>query len=546
MTFAICRIQKIKSWGVLARSEVHTSRLIDIPNANSEIKNIKVVGNSNKLDLATLVRDKIGSQKIRSDAVLAVEMLLSASAEYFRPHAPYQGGVYEKQRLDDFVYAVVEWLDKSWGNRIVQAELHLDEITPHIHAYLVPLDEYGKLNCKALFGTRAKMHELQDSFAAAVAHLGLLRGIKGSVASHQKIRKYYAAVNQDSRILDLERCLPQPQALETSEVYRQRVIEVLSPQLEIINYQISERDRILQQKAEWKETASRSELLRQQLERELKILQASSSQQDLPLSLVAYELGLNQDKQFHGNAIDLVMGTNQCDFNDAVVWLRDRFGEAVMVQAVNNHAMTQASNITKQHSPVIFAPPLNSRSHWQQVEHHLNQKYSIPPKLLQTLHQRGLIYADNSSNAVFLARNLAGETTGAYLYSLSHTKNGLSLHPGSRRSSGWFHLSMGGANRETIETAMLVSSPLDALCALAKNSPHKHRTLYLTLDSQLAPFLENYPRGEAPGMFPLPLELLKTIPSIVIAMSDLRTTSLQKLLPHAVSQLKHKEQQQYD
>jgi hypothetical protein len=526
MTFAICRIQKIKSWGVLARSEVHTSRLVDIPNANPEIKNIKVVENDDNLNLATLVRDKIGSQKIRSDAVLAVEMLLSASAEYFRPHAPYKGGSYDKPRLDKFVDAVVNWLDKSWGNRIVQAELHLDEITPHIHAYLVPLDEHGKLNCKALFGTRAKMHELQDSFAAAVAHLGLLRGIKGSVASHQKIRKYYAAVNQDSRILDLEHCLPQPQAAETSEVYRQKVIEVLSPQLEVINYQLNERSRILQQKAELKETASRSELLRQQLERELKVLQATSSQRDLSLSLVAYELGLNPNKQFHGNAIDLVMGINQCDFDDAVVWLCHRFGEAPMLQVVHNHAVT----IARQIPTPIFVPPISSPKDWQQVEYHLNQKYSIPRKLLQTLHQRDLIYADNSSNAVFLARNLDGETTGAYLYSLSHTKNRFSLHPLSRRSSGWFHLSMGGANRETIETAMLVDSPIDVLCAIAQNSPHQHRTLYITLDSQHAP---------------LPLEILKTIPNVVVAMSESRIVPIRKLLPHVVSQLKHKEQQQY-
>jgi hypothetical protein len=273
-----------------------------------------------------------------------------------------------------------------------------------------------------------------------------------------------------------------------------------------------------------------SNYLRQQLERELRILQATSSQGDLSLSLVAYELGLNPDKQFHGNAIDLVMGINQYDFDDAVVWLCERFGEAAMLQAVCDRAIAQASNITKQHSPVIFAPPLNSRSHWQQVEHHLNQKYSIPQKLLQTLHQRGLIYADNSSNVVFMARNLDGETTGAYLYSLSHTKNRLSLHPGSRRSSGWFHLSMGGANRETIGTAMLVDSPIDVLRAIAQNSPHQHRTLYLTLDSQHAP---------------LPLEILKTVPSIVVAMSESRIVPIRELLPHALSQLKHKEQQQY-
>jgi Plasmid recombination enzyme len=254
------------------------------------------------------VREKIGSQKIRSDAVLAVEILLSASPEYFRPDAPQKGGIYEQQRLDDFVDAAVKWLKKSWGDRIVQAELHLDEITPHIHAYLVPLDERGKLNCKALFGTRVKMYELQDSFVAAVAHLGIVRGVKGSVATHEKVRKYYSAVNQSSQILDWERLIPQPEPQESSEKYRQRVIELLNPQLEIINCQLSERDRILQQKTEWKETASRSEELRQKLEKELRVLKLE--QQDLPLEAIAYELGINPNEQFHGDALDLVMRIN--------------------------------------------------------------------------------------------------------------------------------------------------------------------------------------------------------------------------------------------
>ena len=177
MAFTICRIQKIKSWGALARSEAHTTREVYTPNANLQIKNLEVVGDCENLDLVSKVKNKIGSQKYRSDAVLTVEMLLSASAEYFRPDAVHEGGSYDENRLDGFVDAVIKWLDDSWGDRIVKAELHLDEMTPHIHAYLVPLDERGKLNCKALFGTRGKMHQLQDSFANAVEHLGIVRGV---------------------------------------------------------------------------------------------------------------------------------------------------------------------------------------------------------------------------------------------------------------------------------------------------------------------------------------------------------------------------------
>ena len=123
MMIAICRIQKIKSWSALARSEAHTTRKVNTPNANPQIKNLEVTEDCDNLDLVMIVRNKIGSQKYRSDAVLTVEMLLSASAEYFRPSEISQGGSYDKQRLDDFVEAVVKWLDNSWGDTFGELRL---------------------------------------------------------------------------------------------------------------------------------------------------------------------------------------------------------------------------------------------------------------------------------------------------------------------------------------------------------------------------------------------------------------------------------------
>jgi Plasmid recombination enzyme len=525
MAFAICRIQKIKSWGQLKAHETHAVRERETPNANPAVENIQVVEISDNLDLVTLVKQKIGSQKIRSNAVLAVEILLSASAEYFRPQAPAEAGIYDKLRLDDFVDATVKWLHSSWGDtsgklrsRIIRAELHLDEITPHIHAYLVPLDERGKLNCKALFGTRGKMYQLQDSFASAVAHLGIQRGIKGSTATYTKIKKYYAAVNQDSQVLDLEHCLPQPQLEETSKVYSQRVIEVLSPQLEIINYQLLERDRIRKQNSQLKQTGSRSEKLRQKLETELQLLRATNNQQDLPLSLVAYELGLNPDKECDDGVLDFVMRINECNFDDAVVWLCDRFGETAMLTVVTHHATKQALTII-QHTPQSrFIPPVSSQDHWQEVENYLTDGCHIPYKLVQTLYHRGLVYADITGNAVFLARSLDGEVTGAYINSINDTNN-WTIYPQSKRSLGWFHLSMGGNHSEPTKTAILVSSPIEALSLIALYAPHKHRTLYLVVDSQHAQ---------------LPIEFLQTVSNLITYTSKDRFTAIKKLIPHIV------------
>ena len=516
MSLAVCRIQKVKNWGMLKGNEAHTARERKTPNANPEISNVRIIGNSSNLDLESLVKAKIGSQKIRSNAVLAVEMLLSASPEYFREDAPKTFA----SPLDKFVEATTEWLHFNWGERVVRAELHLDEITPHIHAYIVPLDEFGKLNCRGLFGSRINLSQLQDSFAQAVAHLGISRGVKGSAAKHTKIKKYYAALNQESQLLNLEYSFPKPQANEECKNYRQRVIEILYPQFEIINYQLNERSRLLRQKSHLEQTARRSEKLRQQLESELHILQTTVIPQKLSLDLVTYELGLNPNRQAssQNNAVEMVMQVNQCNFKDAVVWLRDHFGKELMVSAVKNHSINQALSIANQIPETVFTPPLPDGSRWRELEKYLRQNYSIPQEFLQVMNQRGLIYADASENAVFLMRNLASEATGAYLHPLNRQTNTLRLCPQSKRFSGWFHFSMGVSQNNSLSSAILVSSPIDAILLSIKNTPHQHRRLYLTIDSKYAPIPKN----------------LQSVPKIMIFASEEIALSIKQSLPQAI------------
>ncbi|WP_414622830.1 MobV family relaxase [Calothrix sp. CCY 0018] len=525
---AVCKIQKIKGWGMLKGNEAHTARERDTPNANPEITNIRIIGDSSTVDLVTLVRDKIGSQKIRSNAVLAVEMLLSASASYFRPNVPHEAGTYEKQRLDNFVEASVDWLHSSWRERVVRAELHLDEITPHVHAYIVPLDEQGKLNCRALFGGKIKLSELQDSFGRAIEHLDISRGIKGSKATYTTLKKYYAAVNQDSQLINLERFLPETRVHETSEVYRQRIIQILNPEFEIINYQLNQRSRLLKQFNELKQTAIQSEKLRQKLESELRILKSTIERQELPLGLVAYELGKNLDNQWLSktNAIDLVMRVNQCKFDDALIWLRDKFGEEQMLAAVTNQVARKAESIAHQYPTKVFVPPVPDKSLWKEVEKYFQNNYCIPQKLTQTLNQRGLLYADSNNNAVFLARNLSFEITGAYLHSLKTPTNAFSLYPGSKRSVGWFHLSMGRTSDNPITAAMLTASPIESLSLAILNTPHTNRTLYLSIDKIHSNSLPEQ-------HIPIPVQLLNTIPNIAIAIPGKSAIAIQKLLPHS-------------
>ena len=200
MSFAVCRIAKLKKSN-LAGSGTHVSRTRPTLNADPSItlQNKSLIPTDDGSPLPDLVAAKIAlthQGAVRSNAVHAVEFLLSASPEYFRPDNPTGYGVYDPARLDGWARANVKWLQQEYGDRIVRAELHLDEATPHIHAYLVPIDERGQLNCRGIFGERKNMIALQDSYGVAMEPLGIERGIKGSKAKHTDVDKYYTVVNE--------------------------------------------------------------------------------------------------------------------------------------------------------------------------------------------------------------------------------------------------------------------------------------------------------------------------------------------------------------
>ena len=189
-TFTVLRIQKLKTWGAIGGSGKHNQRERETPNADA--------ARTAENRTVAQVKEAIGTQRIRKNAVLGVEMLLSASPEYFRPGQTEKAGEYDAHRLNSWVDASTQWLQERYGNRVVKAVLHLDEATPHIHALLVPLDDTGKLNCRALFGgSRHTLSLLQTDYADAVKSLGITRGIENSRATHQKVSQFYSIIGKE-------------------------------------------------------------------------------------------------------------------------------------------------------------------------------------------------------------------------------------------------------------------------------------------------------------------------------------------------------------
>lgn len=500
MSYAIARLKKLKRSN-LTGSASHSARERETPNADPTQTNIRFIGSLDPEErLEDLVLAKIDEheqkRKIRTDGVYCVEFLLSASPSYFRPDCPTQAGYYEPQKLDDWLEATHQWLADEYGERIVRAELHLDEATPHIHAYFVPVDDEGQLRCNHFFDGRQKIQAFQDSYYETMRLIGLERGIKGSRAQHQDIKDFYRIVEEG------------------------RDLEIDDLSAEQLKAKAADRDRATSRKQEMEATAKalarENELLQkriQELEQDNQKWQhLAQSSTDLPLVDVAWELGLHHDhegwrghghiinidgekfydclNQQHkgGGTINLVMHVNNCNFRQAIAWLNDRFGELGTERAAIAHARNMTTEIIKAEPRPQFTPPLEDKTKWTAVSHYLTQKRGIHSSFVEVLHTRGLVYADSQQNAVFLMRNLDGQPSGAFLRGTRGENNSFKgYEKGTKRGNSWFHFHLGGQSTDAVEKAVLCKSPIDAMSfamlELQVNGAPKNRTLYMAVDN---------------------------------------------------------------
>ena len=194
---SFARITKLKSAAEIAGAASHDQRTRATENADPDRLHLNefLVGSATD-NVPELVTEKIGLQKIRKNAVWTVEMLLTVSPHYFRPGDRASYGAWDEGRLRPWVQASDAWLKKEYGDRVVLAVLHLDEATPHIHAVIVPLSgDENLLSCRELFGGRVKLSKLQTSYASALEHLGIVRGVEGSSISNTQMKKFYQMVH---------------------------------------------------------------------------------------------------------------------------------------------------------------------------------------------------------------------------------------------------------------------------------------------------------------------------------------------------------------
>ena len=160
-------------------------------------------GVKNRTDAIQFRIDHAGlHRKVGKNQTKAIRIILTGTHEQMMEIA--NGG-----RLDSWIDANLKWLRDTFGDEnLVSCVLHMDEKTPHLHATVVPIvtgervrrKREGEKKYETKSGPRlsaddvmrrTRLHEYQNSYAAAMKPFGLQRGIVGSTAKHQANSDYY-------------------------------------------------------------------------------------------------------------------------------------------------------------------------------------------------------------------------------------------------------------------------------------------------------------------------------------------------------------------
>jgi hypothetical protein len=194
--YAVLRFKKLRTLGKITKASRHNTRTAasGIDHTQPPPDRPGVVWLDGKAGARVAWQERaaaVGLEEPRRDAVLAIEIVMSASPAWFAKATP--------DELADWTTRSMGYARQVFGaENIIQAVRHDDEKTPHIHVIGIPLERKERaragrprkgregakrtatvswgLNAGAVIGTPEQMRQHQTDYAAVVADLGIRRG----------------------------------------------------------------------------------------------------------------------------------------------------------------------------------------------------------------------------------------------------------------------------------------------------------------------------------------------------------------------------------
>ena len=216
MSYGIVRIQKYNNSQVrgienhLERRNTTTNP--DIDKSKSKM-NYDLTAMKNRT-LKSLIKEKLQNVEIkkkRKDVVTMVEMLFTASPEFFENMSA--------EEIRQYFQKCYEFAAKKYGaENIIAADVHLDEKTPHMHLELVPISK-GRLCAKDLFNH--KLDQLQEQAHQEVfSKYGLERGDSHRKAKHISTLNYKILTLEKKEIELQQQIAELENARDNSQLYK--------------------------------------------------------------------------------------------------------------------------------------------------------------------------------------------------------------------------------------------------------------------------------------------------------------------------------------
>ncbi len=302
---------------------------------------------------------------------IVAQFVLTAAREWFDEIGDWRA---QPEILDDWIDANVVWLKEKFPNGLAHVSLHLDEETPHLNAYIVPVCDriytlVGRdgirrettkkvVSYNGLLGdskstlARArdssetsditKLGRLQTSYGEAMSPFGLLRGIRKSKAKHVTTAEHRKRIQTATQLIDF------------SVLDKRQLVDIAASSGVEINMLKNENDRL---KSELSAARGSEHKMIEELRKNKEYI--ASLRSITPLS-VSEKLGISEadmnvyiqslrGKKF--NAIDFVTLTNNgFKFDDSVMLLAQHFPlqtPAIVAENALEHAQKVVETVQK-------------------------------------------------------------------------------------------------------------------------------------------------------------------------------------------------------
>lgn len=181
--YAVVHMMKIKS-GAVGGIQSHNNREHE-PKTNPDVDMSRSEYNYDLISCDNYkrsIKEKMlnlveSSRAVRKDAVVVCNFIVTSDNETMNALGA--------NRQREFFQDSVKWFSDRYGaDRVLNATVHMDETTPHLHIGVMPITQDGRLSAKAIF-TKTEMKAIQTEFARDVGEkYGLERGVEGSERTH--------------------------------------------------------------------------------------------------------------------------------------------------------------------------------------------------------------------------------------------------------------------------------------------------------------------------------------------------------------------------